>query len=316
VRPPRQAVILAAGHGRRLRPFTDRRCKPLMTFLNLPLLQHSLRLLARSGVQRVALNAFHLAAQLRAALPSLREPGLELQLVEEPELLGTGGGLANLWRGLSREPTFVLVCDVIADFDLAALACAHQQAGALATMALTAAADPELFGPVQCDEAGLLTDIVGLTGAGGGAPRVNASAHLLEPEFIEALPLRPSCLVRDGYVPALRAGARCLGFEHRGSWAETGTPQALLAAQQAALGGRLAVDAGLLRAAGRLAPDASSLVHPEAELADDAVLDGGTTVAAGARIGAAARLSRCLVLPGAVVAAGSRHADAILDGGA
>jgi len=271
-----------------------------MPFLNLPILQHTLRSLARHGVGSVWMNAWHRAEQIEAFVASRPEPDLDIEVVVEPELLGTGGGLANVWQQMPRETTLVLVADVVADFDLDAFSEAHRARGAVASMALTDRADPERFGAVQQDPSGDLSDIVGLTGRGGGPPRVNASAHLFEPDFLDALPpVGPSCFVRQGYVPLMRAGERCAGWDHEGPWAETGNPDALLAAQAAALRGELPVDQGLLEAGGVRRGEA--LVHRAASVHAEARVEGTTTIAAGARVEADAELRDCLVLPDAVV---------------
>jgi mannose-1-phosphate guanylyltransferase len=312
VSAPRQAVVLCAGEGRRLAPLTNRCPKPLLPLLNVPLLAHALRRLARAGVRRVALNAWHLAPQLRTFAATAPEPGLELHLRVEPRLLGTGGALANLRDWIAPEPLLVLAGDIVADFDFAALAARHAATRAEATMALAPRADVQRFGAVEVDEAGLITDIVGTLQRPGLRACVNASAHVLEPAFLAHLPDGPSCLVRQGYLPALAAGARCAGWAHEGAWAELGTPAALLAAQRAALLGRLPVDPELLAAGGRR--DGSHvLVHPTADVAPDAHLADGTVVGAGARVGPAARLAGCLLLPGAHVAGGAVLRDRILE---
>ncbi len=313
---PTQAVVLCAGEGRRLRPFTERRPKPLLPLLNVPLLRHTLRLLARSGVQRVALNAWCLSEQILAFAESRPEPGLDLHVEVEPTLLGTGGGLANLsgWRG--DGPLLVLTSDVLADFDLAGLASRHAARGAEASMTLVTDADIERYGAVEMDDAGDLTDIVGLVGRPGTAAAVNGSVHLLSAAFLERLPAAagPSCLVRDGYVPALREGAAIAGFVHQGPWAEIGTPELLLAAQRAALAGDLPLDPALMAECGPSVPTRSR-VHRSASVSAAAVLED-TVVGPRAHVGAGARLRGCVVLPGAEIAPNAVHTDAVLDAAA
>jgi len=311
VKVPQQAVVLCAGEGRRLAPLTDHCPKPLLPLLNVPLLAHVLRRLARSGVRRVALNAWHLAPQVQAFAASQPEPGLQLQVRVEPRLLGTGGALANLRDWIADEPLLVLAGDILADFDFAGLLACHLAAGAEATMALAPRADVRTFGAVEIDDAGRITDIVGALRRPGTRACVNASAHVLEPRFLARLPEGPSCLVRQGYLPALAAGARCAGWIHEGAWAELGTPAALLAVQRAALRGQCPVDPGLLAAGGRR-DGSESLVHPAAHVAADARLRDGTVVGPGAHVGPGAQLSGCLLLPGARVAGGAVLRERIL----
>jgi len=301
----RQAIVLCAGRGTRLHPLTATHPKPLVPFLNVPLLAHVLHGLRAAGVRRVALNAFHHAEQLRAFADGAPVPGLDLHVRTERQLLGTGGGLANLrdWRGSG--PVLVLAGDILTDIDYAALVRRHEESGAEATMALTPHADTTFFGAVETDACGDLCDIVGLVGRPGRARAVNASVHVLTPRFLDRFPAGVSCLVRQGYVPALAEGVRCAGFVHAGAWAELGNVPAWLAAHRDALAGELPVDPALLARGGRR-DGVHSLVHGLARVAPDAVLRGGTVVGSGARVGACAVLEQCLLLPGAVVPAGAR----------
>lgn len=301
---PRQAIVLCAGEGRRLRPYTLHRAKPLMPLLNVPLVQHQLAALQRAGVERVALNAWHLAPQIVDFARRRPVPGLSLHVRVEATLLGTGGGLAHLADWLLPEPLLLLAGDIVADFDWSALGARHHASGAEATMALTPAADVARYGRVELDEHGLLTDIVGLLGRPGARAMVNASAHVLEPAFVRRFPAGASCLVRQGYVPALAAGARCAAFVHGRAWAEVGDPAALLAAQGAALAGDLPVHPEQLALGGQRRGQA--FVHGTARVAADAQLLNDTVVGPGAHVGSGARLSRCLLLEGAQVADGAR----------
>ena len=313
---PQQAIILAAGEGRRLRPYTETLPKPLMPFLNLPLLRHTLRLAARSGVSRVWINAWHHAQKIVDFVGSSPEPGLEINVVVEDKLLGTGGGLANIWPQMERSATLLLLPDIVADFDIAALYEHHQTQQACATMALTAKASPAHYGAVHTDHEGRITDIAGLRAKPTNPDHpgfVNASAHILEPEFLDRLPVEPSCFVRQGYVPALDDGLHCRGWVHKGAWHDTGSPAALLAAQHAAISGALPTDDALLALGGRRF-GASGYVHPSAELADDVQLIEGTTVAQNCVIGAGVQLSGCLVMPDTHVPPLTRAQDQILGG--
>jgi len=304
---PAEALVLAAGEGRRLRPATDATPKPLVPFLNVPLLEHVLRRLAAAGIRRVLLNAWHRADDLVRFADAAPVPGLDIEVFVEDQLLGTGGGIAALARHVESDSLLVLAGDVLADFDLPALAARHRASGAAATMALTPRPDPSRYGPCTIDDAGRLIDIARLLGrpdAPAERTFVNASAHLLERDFVDILPSTPSCLVRQGYVPAMTAGLACAGWVHGGRWEETGTPQALVAAQEHALRGLAPVDAELLARGGALRPG-PALVASDARVAEDALLLDGTTVGARALVGRGARLRRCLVLPGAEVAPGA-----------
>ena len=80
---PRDAVVLAAGLGTRMRPLTERIPKPALPFLNRPILHWVLDRLKASGVERVLLNLHHLPEAVRRA--ALAHGGLEVAFFPEPD---------------------------------------------------------------------------------------------------------------------------------------------------------------------------------------------------------------------------------------
>lgn len=126
------AFFLSAGFGARLRPLTDRAPKPAIPFLGQSALEINVRAVdaALRPHKRIA-NAHHLPAAIRAiAAP------LGVDVLFEPELLGTGGCIANAGSLLAATEHFLVHnADLIHDIDLAALYRAHVDSGALATLA-------------------------------------------------------------------------------------------------------------------------------------------------------------------------------------
>ncbi len=307
-----QAIVLAAGEGSRLAPFTAHRPKPLLPFLNVPLLTHTLHGLARGGVRRVALNAFHLADQMTVYAESNPVPDLDLHVEVEETLLGTGGGLVNLQNWLEEGPFLVTTADIISNINLDALCLRHKECKAQATMTLVPDADTEAFGAIEIDEEGMIVDIVSLLEHSGIAQAVNGSMHLLEPIFLNHLPQDgPSCLVRDGYIPALKSEATVAAYLHDAPWAELGTPEGVLSAQRDALSGRLPIHPEILAMGGE-ATETNSIVHPTAQV-DPAARLLRTTVGAGSVIEAGAHLTDVVVLPGGHAEAGVNLQGALLD---
>jgi MurNAc alpha-1-phosphate uridylyltransferase len=94
-----KALILAAGRGERLRPFTDTTPKPLLVVRGKPLIEWHLEALARAGVRDVVINTAWLEAQFPAALGDGSRWGLRLQYSMEGRdhggALETAGGIAK-----------------------------------------------------------------------------------------------------------------------------------------------------------------------------------------------------------------------------
>src|SRR3954467_1317647 len=106
------AVVLAAGAGTRLRPLTRLRPKALCPVDNVPLVDLALGW-ARNVTPAVAVNVHH----GRAAMESHLAGRVHLS-IEEPQALGTAGGVANLKDWIDGRPALTLNADAWHDADL------------------------------------------------------------------------------------------------------------------------------------------------------------------------------------------------------
>src|SRR5690554_974892 len=89
--------VLCAGLGTRLRPLTDVLPKPLIPFLNTPLVAYALNHLAAAGITRVGLNLHHLPDTIPFLVDRLAlQFGQVPTYVREWEILGTAGGVRGI----------------------------------------------------------------------------------------------------------------------------------------------------------------------------------------------------------------------------
>lgn len=303
-----RAMLLCAGLGTRLGPLSDERPKPLLPVCDVPLVRYGLALLEAAGVREVAVNLHHRGDLLRAELAPGTTGPIDVTFSEEESLLGTGGGIRRIADWLTeggRQPFFVLNGKVAIDADLAALAAAHARSGAEGTMLLRPvdAAD-DRFGRVDLDARGRVVGILGESSpAEAGAPEAPVArtmftgVHVVSPALAARLPEGPSCVVRQGYLPALREGRPIAGVRQAGYFQEHSTPARYLAGNFALLRG-----AALLRHA----PGELRGVSDEAQIGVDVTIDGPCRVGPGAFVGDGAHLGpdvvvgrRARVLPGA-----------------
>lgn len=139
-------MIFAAGFGTRLRPLTLTTPKPLIPVAGRPMLDHVLEHLARHGITSAVLNAHYLSEQLVQYAKAYQGP-VELEvLVEEREILGTGGGLWNAKATLQAEEDFLLcTADILTDLDITAFYQAHKTSGAGVSLAVNQVASPGML---------------------------------------------------------------------------------------------------------------------------------------------------------------------------
>jgi MurNAc alpha-1-phosphate uridylyltransferase len=109
---PKNAMVLAAGLGLRLRPITNKTPKPLVKVANRTLLDHTLDRLFDVGVERVVVNIHHLAAQVERHLSNRND--MEIIISSEAgDLLETGGGVKKALRYFNNMPFFISNADVL-----------------------------------------------------------------------------------------------------------------------------------------------------------------------------------------------------------
>lgn len=119
------AMVLAAGKGTRLRTLTESLPKPMLPVAGKPVILHILEWLRRYQVRQVAINLHHRPEVIRAYFGNGAGFGLEIAYSEEPELLGTAGGVKAM-ANFFDDPFVVVYGDVLTDLDLGALLAFHR----------------------------------------------------------------------------------------------------------------------------------------------------------------------------------------------
>ncbi len=274
-----RAMVLAAGLGTRLRPLTLERPKPVVPYGQRPLACVALETLAGLGVRRVVMNTHHLGEQVPELLVGHVPAGMVVDYVHEPTLLGTGGGLRNVWPALDDgEPVLVMNADIVFHPDLEGALALHRSLGAMATMVLRPDPEATRFGTVEVDADSRVRRLLGEPAFPEPLRTMMfTGVHVLSPRAFEDLP-HEGCIVRHAYRRWVDdPSVTVAGFVETSPWEDLGTHRRYL-------------DACL-----RLAPD----VHPAASIDPAARLEH-CVVGEGARVGPV-RLRRCVVWPGARV---------------
>ncbi len=235
------AMLMAAGLGTRLRPFSDLLPKPLLPVMGIPVAQFALDSLAAAGASRVVVNVHHLADEARAGLQVLDAHGMQICVSDESrELLGSGGGIREALPLLGeREPFFLLNSDVLCDVDLGALWRQHQRLRAQWGVEMTLAIFPRspaggAYREILVDQSSGL--ISGLGQKTNGRPFFIGAA-VLEPGPVGRL----SQGVAHEFVPMLLEPAirarRAGVFMCDGIWHDMGEPALWLEAHLALIRG-------------------------------------------------------------------------------
>lgn len=112
------AMILAAGRGERLRPFTEIKPKALCLIKGRPLIEYHVHNLAKAGFERIVINHAYLGGQIRQYFGNGAHFGVEICYSPEPPGgLETGGGIVNALPLLGTKPFITVNADIYTDFD-------------------------------------------------------------------------------------------------------------------------------------------------------------------------------------------------------
>ncbi|MDH3359655.1 MAG: nucleotidyltransferase family protein, partial [Desulfobulbaceae bacterium] len=219
-----QAMILAAGLGTRLKPYTELRPKPLFPVVGKSLLSITLKRLRRAGFGPVVVNAHHLRDQFVSTLADDIKKDVILQ--QEEIILGTGGGLRRALPHFSQDPVLVTNGDIFHTIDLAKVYHTHQKSGAAVTLVLHH--EPR-FNKVAVDAGG---SILGF-GSEVDSPLpllAFTGIHVIDPAILRKIPVDSFADIIDCYRELIHEGGdiRALIVDNH-FWTDMGTPVDYLA---------------------------------------------------------------------------------------
>ena len=111
------ALVLCAGYGKRLNPLTLKNPKPLLKLNNLTLLENTINLIKKLGINEIKLNTFSLKDQIKIFIEE-KNFDVKIKIIEDGnEILDTGGGIFNMINSLNEENFMVFNPDTVWSID-------------------------------------------------------------------------------------------------------------------------------------------------------------------------------------------------------
>ncbi len=224
---PQNAMILAAGLGKRMRPLSDDCPKPLITVAGKELLSYSLDGLCAAGVRDVVINMHYLADQMEQFVKQHHDHRMMLTLSDEREqLLNSGGGVKNALEKLGNSPFLILNSDMIwrdGSCQMLHRMAAFWQDDRMDIMMLLVprhkAFGYDAAGDYHRDDQGRLT----ARGKDSTADYVYSGIMIMKPECFEGSQ-EGAFSLRQQFDNAEKQG-RLFGIIHDGEWYHVGTPE-------------------------------------------------------------------------------------------
>jgi aminoglycoside/choline kinase family phosphotransferase/dTDP-glucose pyrophosphorylase len=217
-----KAMILAAGLGTRLRPYSLHTPKPLFTIDDRPVLAITIEKLIRAGCQAIIINTHHRHSLLEAYISKTEFP-IPVCTRHEPEILGTGGGIRNVADFWDQGPILVINADIVSDISLDRVHAYHCSHPHPVTMVMH---HYDRFNTVTVDEKGFVTDFDADAGHTKYRHLAFTGIHVLDRSVLSYLPPNGPAHIIDAYRHMIDAGLGIKAYEVQGHrWHDIGTPQ-------------------------------------------------------------------------------------------
>ena len=287
----RSAILLVGGRGTRLAPLTNNTPKPMLQVVGVPFTEHQIKKARNAGITEIVLATSFKAELFEPYFGDGENFGISIKYAVEEVALGTGGAISNAAAMLEGSgPVAIFNGDVLSKHDLDGQFKFHESNQADITLYLTQVEDARAYGAVELDASGRVS---AFNEKMENPPTniINAGCYIFNREIIASIPFGKVISVeRETFPQLLSNGAKVFGFVDKSYWLDIGTPSALLKASRDLVSEM----------------NKDFLALPEATIAADANVFGGSVIGRCSRIEALAQVEGSVIGDSAVVGAGAR----------
>ena len=223
-------MILAAGFGLRMRPLTNVTPKPLLKIDGITMIDRMLAHLKEAKIKNVVINTHYMADKLSTHFR--KETGFHIQLLQEEQLLDTGGAVANALPRLDGDSFIVSNSDVVIVSNKRPLITRMIEAwnpkimdALLLVQPVTKAFGYSGQGDFHMDANGLLKREVTTSSASS----VFTGVQILKRSLFHSLPTGPFSL--NFLYDRAQQNGTLFGLVHDSHWMHVGTPEAIINAE-------------------------------------------------------------------------------------
>src|ERR1700677_351660 len=224
----KNAFVLGAGLGTRLKQLTAQRPKPLIPICNKPLITYAFDHLMGAGVTKLVVNTHHRPEDYAKTFPGNKYRDTPVFFRNEPVLLDTGGGIKNVEDLLGGEPFIVYNGDILSDLPLAKAVRHHHESGNEVTLVLRSSGGPLA---ISVDKgSGRITDIGGKLNVEVAGKFLFTGIYIVNPQFLAKIPPGEVISVIPIFLEMIRRGGKLGGVVlDEGHWWDLGTREQYLA---------------------------------------------------------------------------------------
>ena len=221
-----KALLLVGGYGTRLRPLTFSKPKPLIEFINKPILSHQIEALKSVGVDEIVLAINYQPEKMYDFIKEAETKyNIKITCSKEEVPLGTAGpiGLAKeILLKSESDDIFVFNSDITCRFPLKEMLEFHRFHKREGTIATTRVKDPSKFGVILSDENNKISDFVEKPDVFVGN-NINSGLYIFNKNFLKRVEAKPISIEREVFPQMAKEGELYI-YPLEGFWADIGQP--------------------------------------------------------------------------------------------
>lgn len=215
---PVEALIMAGGEGRRLKPLTDNLPKPLLPIGGKPIIEHNIDRLVKYGVLHIRISINYLGHMLQEYFSDGASKNIRISYVHEDKPMGTVGAAASVtdWQ---TDAILIMNSDLLTDIDFADFYADFTSSGAdLAIAALSY----QVNIPYAVLETETANEVRALSEKPTYTYYSNAGIYLLKREVVGYIPKDCCYNMTDLIQDLIDAGRKVVSYPIRGYWLDVG----------------------------------------------------------------------------------------------
>lgn len=225
---PVDAVIMAGGEGKRLRPLTKKIPKPLLQVGDKPIIEHNIDRLIQYGVSEITISIRYLGQQIRDYFQEGKDKGIHIRYVEEEKPLGTAGAL-SLIEHFYQDTLLVMNSDLLTNIDFEDFYRRFSESTAAMAVATTLYNQKVPYAVLETKNG----QICALKEKPTYTYESNAGIYLLRRTTIKQyIPQEEYFDITDLVEKLLSAGEKVVSFPIRGYWLDIGRHEEYNRAQE------------------------------------------------------------------------------------
>lgn len=226
---PADAVLMAGGEGKRLRPLTEKTPKPLLMVGDKPIIEYNIDRLINFGIKKINLSINYLGEQLVDYFKDGTSKGIEIKYVKEDKPLGTIGSVL-LVENFYNDDIIVMNSDLLTNIDFSDFFKAYKESDADMAVATTSYHVDVPYAVLEVEDDG--TAVKSLKEKPRYTYYSNAGIYIMKKKLLKMIPENEFYDITDLMDRVLEMNLKLITYPINGYWLDVGKHEDFKKAQE------------------------------------------------------------------------------------